>query len=88
MPKGNVDGTCEKVDQDTPKVPFHLLSSISQRIDQNKSLDDATTSNANDNVKRNVPFHPRIDLQRRPVHLEGYRKICFDGIPGFPNAIP
>ena len=29
-----------------------------------------------------------MDLKRRPIHLEGYRKICFDGIPRFPNPIP
>ena len=88
MPKGNVDGAYDNADQDTTQVPLPFLYSFSQKVDLNKPFGDASTSNANDNVKRNVPYHPKIDLQRRPVQLEGYRKICFDGIPSFPNPIP
>ena len=41
-----------------------------------------------DNANKNVPYHPKIDLQRRPIQLEGYMQLCFDGIPRFPNPIP
>ena len=85
MPKGN---GFENADQDTTQVPLSFLSSSSQKADLNKPFGDASTSNANDNARRNVPYPPRIDLQRRHVQLEGYRQICFDGIPGFPNPIP
>ena len=88
VPKGNEDGGYDNTDQNTTQVPFPFLSSFSKKVDLNKPLGDASTSNANDNVRRNVPYHPRIDLQRRHVQLEGYRKICFDGILGFPNPIP
>lgn len=81
MPKDNVD-------QDTNQVPLPFLSFFSQKVVLNKPLGDASTSNANDNVRRNVPYHPRIDLKKRQVQLEGYRQICFDGIPSFPNPIP
>ena len=57
-------------------------------MDLNRSLGDAITSNVHDNVRRNVPYQPKNDLQRRPVQLEGYRQIFFHGIPGFPNPIP
>ena len=28
-----------------------------------------------------------MDLKRRSIQLEGYRHICFDGTPRFPNPI-
>ena len=69
MPKGNVDGGFDNADQ----VPISFLYSFSQKKDLNKSISDASTSNTMDNAKRNVPYHPKIDLQRRPIQLEGYR---------------
>ena len=65
---------------------FYLL--FHKKIDLNKSIGDSSTSNTINNTKRNIANHPKIDLQRRPIQLEGYRKIWFDGILWFPNPIP
>ena len=63
-------------------------ASSSQKIEHNKPIVDTSTNNTVNNNAKDVANNPRMDLQRRPIHLEGYRKICFDGIPGFPNPIP
>ena len=81
-------GGSNDANQNITKVPASFLSSFSQKIDVNKYVGDASTSNTMDNTKRDTAHHPKTDLQRRPIQLEGYRKIFFDGILGFPNAIP
>ena len=65
-----------------------FLSSSSHKIDPNQFVADASTSNIMNNNTNNVANNPRMNLQRRPIHLEGYRQIYFDGILGFPNPIP
>ena len=88
MPKDNIDIRFNNADQNITQVHPPFSSSFSQKVDLNRPFGDASTSNAHDNVRRNVPYHPKNDLQRRHVQLEGYRQICFDGIPSFPNPIP
>ena len=88
MPKDDVDRGCHYPNKNTTKVPFYLLSSFSQKVDLNKHVGDASTITTMDNANRNVTYHPKIDLQRRPIQLEGYRQIFFDGITNFPNPIP
>ena len=77
MPKGNEDGGYDNTDQNTTQVPPPFSSYFSQKVDLNKPFGDASTSNANDNVRRSVPYHPKNDLQRIPVQLEGYRNFFF-----------
>ena len=88
MPKDDIYGGSNDANKNTTKVPISFLSSFSQKINLNKSVGDASTSNTMDNTKGNVAHHPKIDLQRRPIQLEGYRQICFAGIPSFLNSIP
>lgn len=76
MPKDD-DGSND-ANQNTTKVPVSFLSSFSLKVDLNKSVGDASTSNTMINTNKYSANHPKIDLQRRPVQLEGYRKICFD----------
>ena len=88
MSKENIDDKSHNANQNTTKVSTSFISSSSQKVDLNQSTIDASTSNTLNNNGKNVTNNPRMDLQRRPIQLEGYRHICFDGIPIFPNLIP
>ena len=86
--ESNANDKSNNVNQTTVGLSTSPLASSSQKVDHNKPTIDSRTRNiANDNTK-NVANNPRMDLQRSPIHLEGYRQICFDGIPRFPNPIP
>lgn len=71
MPKGNIDGGFDNADRNTSQVPISFLSSFSQKVDLNKPVGEASTSNTMDNANRNVPYQPKINLKRRPIQLEG-----------------
>lgn len=88
MPKDDVNYGSKNANQNTAKLSTSFLSSSSQKINLNQSAADSSTSNTLNNSKRDVSNNSKIDLQRKPIQLEGYRKICFDGILRFPNPIP
>lgn len=79
LPGGNT--TSIKTNQDTTQVPFPLFT---QGIGPSRPLCDTSATGA----QTGNTTHPKPVLPRRPIQLEGYRKICFEGIPGFPNPIP
>lgn len=57
-------------------------------MDLNKFTTDGSTNKNFNKNEINIVNTSKIDLQRRPVQLEGYRQIHFEGIPGFPNPVP
>ena len=62
MPRDDIDGGSNDANKNTTKVPISFLSSFLQKVDLNKDVGDASTSNTIDNAKKNVPQHPKIYL--------------------------
>ena len=59
IPKGN---GFDNAEQDASQVSLYFLSHSSYKADLNKPFGEASTSNADDNARRNVPYKPKIDL--------------------------
>ena len=87
MLENNNNASSNNANQNATKISTSNFSSSSQKIDPNQSIIDASTNKTMNNNIKNVANNPRVDLQRIRIHLEGYRQICFDGIPRFPNPI-
>ena len=65
---------------------FDIPSSSSPKIVLNKSTSNTHTNNTS-NSSGNTSSNTKVGVQRRPIQLEGYRQLCFDGISGYSNAI-
>lgn len=59
-------------------------SSSSLKVDQTQLNSSTNTSNIPHSGNTNTT---RVGPQRRPIQLEGYRQLCFEGIPGYLNVI-
>ena len=88
VPKDNVNDKSNNANQNNANFSTSFLSSSSQKIDPKKSVANASTNNIMNKNAKNFANNPRMDLQRRPIQLDGYRQICFVGIPRFANPIP
>ena len=74
MPKNSVNDKSNNVNQSSVGLSTSPLASSSQRVDHNKLAIDTSTNNIANNNTKNAANNPRMDLQRRPIHLEGYDK--------------
>lgn len=62
------------------------LFASSTKLNVNPKQQSTVQVGRNIDVNASPSGNTGLNFQRRPMQLEGYRKISFDGIPDYPNA--